>query len=152
MLVCNCYSRMIFTSALLLISILADGQVIITADTISINCTEVYRTRTDKFVITSQDEYERSAFFTGYGNGCLPFSDIDFEKSILTGFKYQGSNCDISVDWSTIVERGHEYLVQFSTSPNHVCRDLQSRIAWFIMDKPQRKVDISFERVFWKPD
>jgi hypothetical protein len=152
MLVCICYSRTIFTSALLLISILADGQVLITADTISLNCTEIYRTRTDKFVITSQDEYERSAFFTGYGDGCSPFSDIDFEKSILTGFKYRGSNCDTIIDWSAIVERGNEYLVQFSTSPKHVCRDLQSRIAWFIIDKPQRKVDIAFERVFRKTD
>lgn len=152
MLVCNRYSRTIFTSALLLISILAEGQVLIIADTISLNCVEVYRTRTDKFIITSQSEYERSAFFTGYGDGCSPFSDINFEKCILAGFKYRGSNCDIRIDWSTIVERDNEYLVQFSTSPNHVCRDLQSRIAWFIIDKPQRKVNMAFERVFRKPD
>ena len=139
-------------SILLLLSTRAEGQILITADTISFDCRDQHTlgARTDKFLISSQDEYEQSEFFTAPDNGCLPFVDIDFEKNVLIGFKYRGSNCDRQIKWSTVIEKKEEFVIQFSTGPPHVCRDLSYRIAWFILSKPQKDVDIVIERVWNK--
>jgi hypothetical protein len=127
------------------VTVLSHGQTLIKADTIAVGCVDVYRTKKDKFIITTRSDYEDSEFFTSSGE-CLPFGDIDFDTSILVGFKFQGSNCDRSIQWSRIVSKGDDYLIQFVTQPNHVCRDLQYRLAWFILDKPSRKMELSFER------
>jgi len=127
------------------ISFFSHGQILIKADTIAIDCRDVYKTKKDKFIITTQSDYEKSEFFTS-GDTCLPFGDIDFDTSILVGYIFQGSNCDRNIQWSRIVFNGDNYLIRFVTSPNHVCRDLQYRLAWFILEKPLRKIEVSFER------
>jgi len=132
------------------LSFFSHGQMGIKIDTIAVECAKIYRITKDAFFITTQREYENSEFFTGSDNGCLPFSDIDFDTSILVGYKYQGSNCDTSIQWSRIIYNGDDYLIQFATSPNHVCRDLQYRLVWFVLDKPAKRVDVSFERVINK--
>ena len=127
------------------ITVLSHGQIFIKADTIAVDCIDLYRTKKDKFIITTQSDYEDSDFFRNSG-GCRPFGDIDFETSILVGYRFQGSNCDRDIQWSRIVCNGDDYLIQFTTQPNHVCRDLQYRLAWFILDKPLGKIHLSFER------
>jgi hypothetical protein len=139
------YNYYFVTMLAVSITVLSHGQILIKTDTIAVDCIDVYRTKKDKFIITTQSDYEDSEFFTSSG-GCLPFGDIDFDTSILVGCKFQGSNCDRSIQWSRIVSNGDDYLIQFATQPNHVCRDLQYRLAWFILDKPLRKIDLSFER------
>lgn len=136
------YFVTIFTSS---ITFFSQGQILIKADTIAGDCRDVYRIKKDKFIITTQRDYEDSEFFTGY-TGCLPFVDIDFDTCMLVGYKFQGSSCDRSIQWSRIVSNGDDYLIQFVTQPNHVCRDSQYRLAWFILNKPSRKIDVSFER------
>jgi hypothetical protein len=126
-------------------SVCSHGQVLVKADTLAVDCRDIYRTKNDKFIITTQSEYENSEFFTS-SDGCLPFGDIDFEINTLVGYKFRGSNCDRIIQWSRIVSNGDDYLIQFATGPNHACRDLQYRLAWFILDKPLRRVDVSFER------
>ena len=144
MIKCNYYLVTILAVG---ITVLSHGQILIKSDTLAVNCIEVYRTKKDKFIITTQGEYEDSEFFANSG-GCLPFAHINFDTSILVGYKFQGSNCDRSIQWSRIVSNGDDYLIQFATQPNHVCRDLKYRLAWFILDKPFRKVEVSFERTF----
>lgn len=139
------YNYYFVTILALSITVLSHGQILIKADTIAVDCIDVYRTKKDKFMITTQSDYEDSEFFTNSG-WCLPFGDIDFDTSILVGYRFQGSNCDRSIQWSRIVSDGDDYLIQFATQPNHVCRDLQYQLAWFILDKPLRKIDLSFER------
>jgi hypothetical protein len=130
---------------LTLITCLSHGQILIKVDTIAIYCREIYDTKKTKFIITTQNEYEDSEFFTN-SEDCLPFGDIDFDTSILVGYKYQGSGCDRSIQWSRVVPNEDGFLIQFFTQPSHVCRDLQYRLAWFIITKPLRKIEVSFER------
>jgi hypothetical protein len=133
----------------LLIPSLSSGQIKITADTLSNNsCGYVARIKTGKIIIDSQEQYEQAEFINNHNGKCVPFDEIDFNKSMLVGFQYRGSNCDSGIKWSTIMETDTGYRIQFATTPNHVCRDLTYLIAWFIVDKPQGKVDIAFERVF----
>jgi hypothetical protein len=140
------YNHYFLTILVVSIAVLSHGQILVKADTIAVDCRDVYRTKKDKFIITTQSDYENSEFFTN-SDDCLPFDEIDFDTSILVGYKFQGSNCDRSIQWSRIVANGDNYLIQFVTQPNHVCRDLQYRLAWFILDKPLRKIDVSFERI-----
>lgn len=139
------YNYYFVTSLTVCITFLSHGQILIKADTIAVDCRDVYRTKKEIFIVTTQNDYENSEFFSSSG-GCLPFDDIDFDSSILVGYKFQGSNCDRSIQWSRVVSNGDNYLIQFATHPNHVCRDLQYRLAWFIIDKPLKKIDVSFER------
>lgn len=148
------YFLTIITSVLLLAPALSHGQVSIARDTISFDCRDSYamRSRVDKFVIASDVDYTESEFFRARNEGCLPFVDIDFERTILVGFRYRGSNCDKGIEWATVIEHGDEYLIQFATFPPQVCRDSNFRIAWFILDKPPKHFELSFERVFKKQD
>jgi hypothetical protein len=137
---------------LLLFSVGSNAQIQIIADTISLDCTHIYgyRSRNVVYIIASQNDYEQSEFFTSDNDGeCLAFKDVDFDKSIVVGYKYHGSNCDRTIKWSTIINNENNYLIQFATWPNHVCRDLRQRIAWFILNKPiASSFDIKFERVY----
>lgn len=126
------------------------GQVLIKADTIATICKAAYNTKKDKFIITSQKEFDDSEFVTSDDGGCMPFANINFETEILVGYKYQGSNCDRRIQWSGVLTDGNDYLIQFATSPNHVCRDMQHRIAWFIIDKPPGQINISIERTTYR--
>jgi hypothetical protein len=130
-------------------STISQGQILIEADTLSFDCRQAYAQRTDvdQFVISSDDEYGKSQFTIGPDDGCLPFVNIDFDKSILVGFRYRGSNCDRQIETSTITVRGDHCLIRFTTSPPNVCRDLSFRIAWFVLSKPSKHVEFEFERV-----
>jgi hypothetical protein len=141
------YSYYIVTFFLASITFFSHGQIQIKADTIAVDCGEVYRMKKSIFIITTQSEYEASEFFTSYDR-CLPFYDIDFDASILVGYKFQASNCDRRIQWSRVVSNGDDYLIQFATWPNHVCRDSRYRLAWFILDKPPRKINVSIERTY----
>jgi hypothetical protein len=127
--------------------ILSRGQIKISADTLCGNCRYIASLKTNKIIIDSQEKYDQAEFVNNFDERCVPFEEIDFDKSILVGVKYRGSNCDSGIQWSTIEETEKGYLIQFATSPNHVCRDLSYPIAWFVVDKPSGKVDITFERV-----
>lgn len=128
------------------VAFLSHGQIRIKADTLAMDCREVYQTKKEIFIIKTQSEYENSEFFAG-GAGCIPFDYIDFEISILVGYKFQGSNCDRRIQWARVTHRDEGDLIQFATAPNYVCRDLNYRLAWFIVDKPPGEIDISFERI-----
>lgn len=84
------YFRRTVTSVLLLVSTLSQAQTLIEADTISFDCRDSYQQRSekDKFAISSYEEYNESGFFARREYGCLPFENIDFDTSILVGFKY----------------------------------------------------------------
>lgn len=140
----------IFLAMALLIPTLASAQITIAADTILQDCKLVTSFKTDRIIIDSQEKYDETEFIDNFDQACVPFGEIDFDKSILVGFKFRGSNCDRGIHWSAIVETDNGYRVQFATGPNHICRDLYYPIAWFIIDKPQGKADITFERVFIK--
>lgn len=143
----QCIRLIITTISLVLLAISAQGQIKISSDTIS-NCRNVNKINNDKFIIISQNEYEEHDIFRGDGEECLPFDWVDFDKNILVGYKYRGSNCDMNISWSAIFRKDDKYLIQFTTWPPQICRDLNIRIAWFLLTKPQNKIDILFERVF----
>jgi hypothetical protein len=129
-----------------------NAQIQIVADTISLDCQHIFAhvLKNDVFLIASQNEYEESEFFTSDNDGeCLPFKDVDFDKNMIVGYKYDGSsNCDQTIKWSAIVINENNYLIQFSTWPNNVCRDMGFRVAWFILSKPTSPTyDIKFERI-----
>ena len=110
------YSYYIVTTFMVSIAFFSHGQIQIKADTIAVDCGEVYRMKKSIFIITTQSEYEDSEIFTSYDK-CLPFYDIDFNTSILVGYKFQASNCDRNIQWSRVVSNGDDYLIQFVTSP-----------------------------------
>jgi hypothetical protein len=135
------------TLSLILSITSSHAQVKIVSDTLSIQCM-AYKLKKDRYLFTSQAELEQSEFFTEYDIECLPFSDIDFGENILLGYRYRGSNCDTRIQWSTIKENDGGYLLQFHTQPNHVCRDLNLRIAWFMISKPSKVMEIAIERIY----
>jgi hypothetical protein len=45
-----------------------------------------------------------------------------------------------------MVSNGSHFLIKFATTPSHVCRDYQLRIAWFVITRPSGNIDVSFER------
>jgi hypothetical protein len=139
----------IMMSLMLVLSTLAHAQIAIERDTLSFDCRQTYdqRNRVNQFVISTDEQFRESGFANGRDDGCLPFIDIDFNKSILVGFKYRGSNCDRRIESSAIIQRGEKYLIQFAISPRHVCRDLNFRIAWFILTKPANTIELAFERL-----
>jgi hypothetical protein len=141
------YRKTVVTITLFLLTILTHAQVEITSDTLSIGCVDVYKFKKEKHIFTSLAEFEESEFFTDPDALCLPFGEIDFGNNILVGYKYKGSNCERAIKWSTITENQDNYLIQFSTWPNHVSRDWSTRIAWFVVAKPIRKIDIIFEHI-----
>ena len=63
------------------------------------------------------------------------------------GYKYRGSNCDERIEFSAIRQEEESYAIQFATSPLHVCRDSLLRIAWFVIDRPERLMKFRFERL-----
>jgi hypothetical protein len=139
----------IITSVMLFVPSLSQGQILIEADTLSFDCRDAYvlRTNMNQFVISSDDEYRESQFTNSREEGCLPFANIDFNKSILVGFRYRGSNCDKGVERATISKTGNQYLIQFTTYPPNVCRDLSFRIAWFVLNKPSKDFEFAFKRL-----
>lgn len=144
------HTNTILISILLLISTLSYGQIVIQADTIFMDCryASIFKKSTDGVVISSQAEFEKIDFSGGEGE-CIPFKDIDFEKSILAAFRYRGSNCDLEIQRSTVLKKGDTYVIQFSTPPS-VCRDLSYRIVWFMLEKPRNQSSISLEKVNYK--
>jgi hypothetical protein len=132
----------------LLTATLANAQLKIVAHTIEANyCNYVGAMKTGQLIIDSLDLYEQLEFEDAYGDRCMPFNDIDFKKNILVGFTFRGSNCDTRIEMSRILKQETRYLIQFVTGPNHVCRDMKYRFAWFVIERPEGEFEIAFERL-----
>jgi hypothetical protein len=125
---------------------LCNAQITISADTLVYDCRFMPRTKGNMFLITSQEEYDDTEFVDGFHESCLPFDEVDFEKSVMVGYKYGGSNCDRRIEWLAIVRTDKGYTLQFSVSP-HICRDHRYQLAWFIVDKRFTESDFVIERI-----
>jgi hypothetical protein len=124
------------------------GQVEIVADTLLSECLgahRFYKLKENQYVFFSQEEFERSEVFKMADGECLPFGVIDFERYVLAGFRYDGSACDVEIIRSELSLRKRDYLIEFSVHPN-ACRDLNRRIAWFLLTRPSEKINIVIER------
>jgi hypothetical protein len=137
---------LVIFAAAFAISELCNAQVTILADTLVYDCRFMPKTKGNVFLITSQEEYDDTEFVNGFHESCLPFTDVDFEKTVMVGYKYSGSNCDGGIEWSAVVSTNKGYTLQFSRHPN-VCRDRVHRLAWFIVDKRFIESDFEFEIV-----
>lgn len=126
-------------------SYVAHGQVTIKADTLAFGCPEINQIKEEKFIIANQHELENSEFFNNI-NECMPFENIDFTKYTLVGYKYRGSNCHHKIKWSQVITSDNKYTIQFYIAPS-LCRDLNFRLAWFIIDRLEKPVEIVFERL-----
>ncbi len=131
-------------------SISSFAQLEIIKDTLSFDCLEVNKVAQDRFIVTSQEQYESLEFVWESDNGCLPFSDfekIDFTRYMLVGYKFLGSHCDKDLISVNIVKEASTYTLQFSTFPNHTCSDSEWKIAWFILEKPKGDFGFRCERI-----
>jgi hypothetical protein len=138
------------SSQLFLSAFTAFAQTEVPFDSVGITCLYLIHAK-EKYIINSNHDYDKLLEIRALNSDCADYAlpPIDFQTKTLIGYLTSSGGCDPPKFSKSIKKSGNgEYKITVRISPHGACRKKFMNMHWFLVDKIDERIKLTFESSF----